>query len=125
MLTKSMIAALALIASLAALPAEHAEARTSSDFNVGVPSTADGTSYGIGYGAHYAPSITFTTGAAYPHHAWISCGQARSIVMGSGFYNVSAIDCAAPGYGFVAWQDGNAYRVRVNGVGNITRVSPL
>ena len=126
MLTKSMIATLAVIASLAALPVENAEARTSSDFNVGVPVTVGpGASYGAGYGARYTPSITIVAGTSYPRYAGLSCGQARSIVMRNGFYNVSAIDCQAPGFKFVAWLVGNAYKVRVNGVGNITGVSPL
>ncbi len=126
MLTKSMIATLAVITSLAALPVEQAAARTSGDFNVGVPVTVGpGASYAAGFGAHYAPSITVVAGTTYPRYAGLSCGQARSIVMGNGFYNVTAIDCTAPGFKFVAWQDGSAYRVRVNGAGNITGVSHL
>ena len=126
MLTKSMIAIAAVVTSLAALSVGNAEARTSNDFNVGVPtSVGSGAFYGAGYGAHYAPSITIATSPAYRRAVAISCGQARNIVMGNGFYNVTAIDCSAPSYKFVAWQDGTAYRVRINGWGNITGVSQL
>ena len=55
----------------------------------------------------------------------ISCGEARNVLKANGFYNVTALDCSAPSFRFVAWQDGGAYRVRVNGWGKITGVSPL
>ena len=55
----------------------------------------------------------------------MSCYQAKKIVRGSGFYNVSATDCSAPSYRFIAWRSGNKFRVRVNSAGNITGVSPL
>lgn len=121
MLTKSIIVSAAILAGFVALEAGNAQARTSSDFNVGVPNP----SYGAGYGAHYEPSVTFAAGTAYQRVIAISCGQARSVVQGNGFYNVSAIDCSAPNYKFVAWQAGSAYRVRVNGAGMITGVARL
>ena len=117
MLTKSMISIVAVLASLATVPVGTAEAHSHVDFNVGV-------GFGVGgfypaYGGYYAP------GAYYEPNYGISCGQSRNIVKGNGFYSVTAIDCSAPSYKFVAWQGGNKYKVRVNSAGNITGVTPL
>jgi hypothetical protein len=121
MLTKSMIAITAVIASLAALPAGEAQARASgNDFY------ADSTTNIGGIGVGYGPSVVPTAGVRFQaYSASISCGQARNVLRGNGFYNVTALDCSAPSFRFVAWQDGSAYRVRVNGLGRITGVSPL
>ena len=117
MLTKSMIAIAAVLVSLTALPVQNAEAKSHVDFNVGVGIGVGGFYPGYGYGGVYAP--------VYEPYYGVSCGQARSIVKGSGFYKVTAIDCSAPSYKFVAWQGGNKYKVRVNAAGNITGVTPL
>jgi len=117
MLTKSMIAIAAVLASVSILPAGNAEAHSNVDFNVGVGIGVGG--FYPGFGGYYAP------GAYYEPYYGISCNQARNIVKGSGFYKVSAIDCSAPSFRFIAWQGGNKYKVRVNGAGNITGVTPL
>lgn len=114
MIAKSLIAAAALVSfSLFAAPA--AEAKSHVDFTVG-----------IGVGGFYAPYGGYYVPGGYAEpYAGISCGQARAIVKGSGFYKVTAIDCSAPSFRFVAWQGGNKYKVRVNAWGNITGVTPL
>ncbi|MEI8180023.1 hypothetical protein [Aestuariivirga sp.] len=119
MLTKSMIAIVAVLASLTALPVGNAEAKSHVDFNVGVGIGVGGFYPGYGYGGVFVP------GAYYEPSYGVSCGQARSIVKGNGFYNVTAIDCSAPSYRFIAWQGGNKYKVRINSAGNITGVTPL
>ena len=111
MLTKSKIAMFAVLATLGLALAAPAEAKV----NVGV----GGFYPGYGYGGVYVP------GPIYQPYYGVSCGEARSIVKGSGFYKVSAIDCSAPSYRFIAWQGGNKYKVRVNSAGNITGVTPL
>ena len=116
MIGKSLIAAAAIAAALtASLPASEAKAGVDVNIGIGV----GGFYPGYGYGGVYVP------GAYYEPYYGISCGQARSIVKGSGFYKITAIDCSAPSYKFVAWQGGNKYKVRVNSAGNITGVSPL
>ena len=115
MLTKSKIATLAVLASLGLLLAAPAEAKSHVNVGVGIGIGVGG--FYPGYGAYY--------GGYYSPYAGVSCGEARSIVKGSGFYKVTAIDCSAPSYRFVAWQGGNKYRVRVNNWGNITGVTPL
>ena len=121
MLAKSMIAITAVLASLAVLPAGDAFARASgNDFY------ADSSTGGGFHGAGFGPSVVAAPGVRFQSYApSISCGQARNIVKGNGFYNVTALDCSAPSFKFVAWQAGSAYRVRVNGWGNITGVSRL
>ena len=119
MLTKSMIATLAVLASLSLVPAQNAEAKTHFDVGVGIGIGVGGFYPGYGYGGVYVP------GAYYEPYYGISCGQARSIVKGSGFYKITAIDCSAPSFKFVAWQAGNKYKVRVNSAGDITGVTPL
>jgi hypothetical protein len=117
MLTKSKIITLAVLASLGLLMAAPAEAKSNVDFNVGI---------GIGVGGFYPGGYGGYYGGYYePTYYGVSCGEARSIVKGNGFYKVKAIDCSAPSYKFIAWQGGNKYKVRVNAAGNITGVNPL
>jgi len=117
MLTKSKIAVLAVLASLGLMAAAPAEAKVHVGVGIGIG--VGGFYPGYGYGGVYAPV------PVYEPYYGISCGQARSIVKGSGFYKVTAIDCSAPSYRFTAWQGGNKYRVRVNAAGDITGVAPL
>ena len=113
MLTKSKIATLAVLASLGLLMAAPAEAKSHVNVGVGI---------GIGVGGFYPGAY----GGYYePTYYGVSCGEARSIVKGNGFYKVKAIDCSAPSYKFIAWQGGSKYKVRVNAAGNITGVTPL
>jgi len=119
MLTKSMIAIVALLASFTVLPVGNAEAKSHVNFNVGIGIGVGGFNPGYGYGGAFVP------GSFDEPSYGVSCGQARSIVNGNGFYNVTAIDCSAPNYRFIAWQSGNRYKVRINSAGNITGVTPL
>jgi hypothetical protein len=116
MLTKSKIATLAVLASLGLLMTAPAEAKSNVDFNVGI---------GIGVGGFYPGGYGGYYGSYYEPYYGVSCGEARSIVKGNGFYKVKAIDCSAPSYKFIAWQGGSKYKVRVNANGNITGVTPL
>ena len=117
MLTKSKIATLAVLASLGLLMAAPAEAKSHVDVGVGI---------GIGVGGFYPGGYGGYYGGYYePIYYGVSCGEARSIVKGNGFYKVKAIDCSAPSYKFIAWQGGSKYKVRVNAAGNITGVTPL
>ena len=117
MLTKSKIALVALLASLGLAIAAPAEAKVNVGVGIGIG--VGGFYPGYGYGGVYVPV------PVYDGYYGISCGQARSIVKGNGFYKVTAIDCSAPSYKFIAWQGGSKYKVRVNSVGNITGVTPL
>ena len=123
MLIKSMVAIAATLASLAVLPAGEALARASGNDFYADSATGGGFAGAAGYGPRHVagPGVTFH--ATQP--AGIGCGEARNILRGNGFYNVTALDCSAPSFKFVAWQAGNPYRVRINGWGKITRVSPL
>lgn len=118
MLTKSIFTAAALLA-LAVIPAQNAEAKSNVNIGVGI---------GLGVGGFYAPGYApgyYGPVDYYQPYYGVSCYQAKKIVYGSGFHNVTATDCSAPSYRFVAWKYGNKYRVRVNSAGNITGVSPL
>ena len=115
MLTKSKIATLAVLASLGLLMAAPAEAKSHVSVGIGI---GVGGFYPGGYGGYYG-------GYYEPTSYGVSCGEARSIVKGNGFYKVKAIDCSAPSYKFIAWQGGSKYKVRVNAAGNITGVTPL
>ncbi|PZF77890.1 hypothetical protein DK847_05540 [Aestuariivirga litoralis] len=117
MLNKSRIAILAVLASLGVALAAPAEAKVNVGVGIGIG--VGGFYPGYGYGGVYVP------GAYYEPYYGVSCAQARSIVKGSGFYKVKAIDCSAPSYRFIAWQGGSKYKVRVNAAGNITGVTPL
>lgn len=121
MLTKSKIIAVAVLASLGLALAAPAEAKVNVGVGIGIGVGGYYPGYvpGYGYGGVYVPVPVYEP--AYG----ISCGQARSIVKGSGFYKVTAIDCSAPSYKFIAWQGGSKYKVRVNWAGNITGVTPL
>ena len=120
MLTKSKIAAFAVLASLGLALAAPAEAKVNVGVGIGIGVGGFYPGYGYGYGGGvYVPV------PAYEPYYGVSCGQARAIVKGNGFYKVTAIDCSAPSYRFIAWQGGNKYKVRVNAAGTITGVTPL
>ena len=115
MITKSLIAAAAVAASLTALaPVQQAQAKISVDLHIGAP----GFYPGYGYGGGYYPVMD-------PYYGGISCNKGRKIVDWSGFNNVHAFDCSAPVYGYKAWKNGHKYNVRVNMSGNIIGVKKL
>lgn len=121
MLTNSKLAIVAVLASLGLALAAPAEAKVNVGVGIGIG--VGGFYPGYGYGGVYVPGPVYAP--VYAPYYGISCGQARNIVKGSGFYGVTAIDCSAPSYKFIAWQGGSKYKVRVNGAGNITGVTPL
>jgi hypothetical protein len=121
MLTKSKIAFIAVLAALGLAMAAPAEAKVNVGVGIGIG--VGGFYPGYGFGGVYVPGPVYAP--VYTPYYGISCGQARSIVKGNGFYSVTAIDCSAPSYKFIAWQGGSKYKVRVNGAGNITGVTPL
>lgn len=118
MITKSLIAAAALAASVTAFaPAQQAQAGTNIDFTIGFGGYYPGYGYpGYGYG-HYPVYNRY--------YGPISCHRGKNIVAWSGFYNVRAVDCALPGYKYTAWRGRHEYLVKVNGGGNITRVQVI
>ena len=123
MITKSLIAAAAVAASLTALaPVQQAQAKVNVDINLGFGGgfyPGYGYGYGGGYGGGYYPVVDPYYGGG------ISCMKGKNIVKWSGFKNVHAIDCGAPVYQYKAWKFGNPYKVRVNMNGNIIGVKKL
>ncbi len=119
MITKSLIAAAAVAASLTALaPVQQAQAKIHVDIGVGVGGFYPGYGYGGGYGGGYYPVYE-------PYYDGISCHKGRKIVDWSGFHNVNAIDCSKPVYQYHAWKNGHKYRVKVGMNGNIFGVKKL
>lgn len=124
MITKSLIAAAAVAASLTALaPVQQAEAKVKFDVDANIylgggfyPGYGGG--YGGGHGGGYYPVIDPYYGGG------ISCNKGKKIVKWAGFYNVNPFDCSAPVYQYKAWKFGNPYKVRVNMSGDIIKVKP-
>jgi hypothetical protein len=117
MITKSLIAAAAVAASLTALaPVQEAQAKVHIDLNVGVGGFYPG--YGYGYGGGYYPVYE-------PNYGGITCNKGRKIVNWSGFHNANAFDCSAPVYQYMAWKNGHKYKVKVSMNGNIVGVNKI
>ena len=126
MITKSLIAAAAVAASLTALaPVQQAQAKVNVDINLGLGGGfypghghGHGYGYGYGYGGGYYPVM-------HPYYRGISCNKGRKIVNWSGFNKVHAFDCSAPVYQYRAWKNGHKYRVKVSMKGNIIGVKKI
>jgi hypothetical protein len=116
MIAKSLIAATAIAASVAAF-APQADAKTNIDINVGFG--LGGGYYGGGYGYP-----VYNPYPVYPSYG-ISCHKGRKIVKWSGFYNVHPVDCGAPVYRYHAWKFGKKFRVSVDIHGNIIKVKKI
>lgn len=111
MITKSLIAAAAIAASVTAFaPAQQAQAGVDIDVNLGFGG------YYPGYG--YYPVYD-------PYFGAISCHKGKKIVRWHGYNNVNPVDCSLPGYKYTGWKWGHKYLVRVNGGGNITGVQMI
>ena len=123
MITKSLIAAAAVAASLTALaPVQQAQAKVHVDLNVGLGLGGGfypGYGYGGGYGAGYYPVVDPYYGGG------ISCNKGRKIVNWSGFHNANAFDCSAPVYQYMAWKNGHKYKVKVGMSGDIIGVKKV
>ena len=120
MITKSLIAAAAVAASLTALaPVQQAQAKVNVDINLGFGGGVYPGYYpDYGYGGGYYPVIDPYYGGG------ISCNKGKKIVKWAGFHNVHAFDCGAPVYQYKAWKFGNPYKVKVNMSGDIIKVKP-
>ncbi len=115
MISKSLIAAAAVAASITAFaPAQQAQARTNIDIGIGFGFGGYDPGYGYGYYPVYDPYL----GA-------ISCHKGKKIVKWSGYNNVQPVDCSLPGYKYTGWKWGHKYLVRVSGGGNITGVQMI
>jgi hypothetical protein len=121
MITKSLIAAAAVAASLTAFaPVQQAQAKVNVDINLGLGGGFyPGYGYGGGYGGGYYPVIDPYYGGG------ISCHKGKNIVKWSGFHNVNAFDCSAPVYQYMAWKFGHKYKVKVSMGGNIIGVKKI
>jgi hypothetical protein len=116
MITKSLIAAAAVAASLTALaPVQQAQAKVHIDVGVNL---GGGFYPGYGYGGGYYPVYE-------PYDSGISCNKGRKIVNWSGFHNANAFDCSAPVYQYMAWKNGHKYKVKVSMNGNIIGVKKV
>jgi hypothetical protein len=117
MITKSLIAAAAVAASLTALaPVQQAQAGVDIDVHLG---GGLGFYPGYGYGGGYGYPVY------EPYYDGISCKKGRNIVKWSGFHNVNAFDCSKPVYRYSAWKNGKKYHVRVSMNGNIIGVKKV
>lgn len=106
MIGKSLIAAAALAASVAAFaPAQQAQAGVHVNVTIG---GGFYPAYGYGY---YPPT--------YRNHYTISCRNGGEIVRNHNFRNVRPVDCRLPGYRYVGWKNGNRFVIAVNGRGFI------
>ncbi|HLA02834.1 MAG TPA: hypothetical protein VJ019_08740 [Aestuariivirga sp.] len=118
MITKSLIAAAAVAASLTALaPVQQAQAKTIIDIDVGLGLGGGGFYPGYGGGGYYP--------VYEPYYGGISCHKGKKIVKWAGFYNVNPFDCGAPVYQYKAWKNGHKFRVKVSMDGNIIGVKKL
>lgn len=116
MITKSLIAAAAVAASLTALaPVQQAQAKVHIDVGVNL---GGGFYPGYGYGGGYYPVYE-------PYYDGISCNKGRKIVNWSGFHNANAIDCSAPVYQYMAWKNGHKFKVKVGMSGDIIGVKKI
>ena len=115
MITKSLIAAAAVAASLTALaPVQQAQAKVHIDLNLGVNGFYPGPGYG--YGGGYYPVVEPYYGGGK------SCWQVKQKLKMMNFKQVQPFDCSAPTYRFTAKKFGNHVKVKTNVWGNILAV---
>ena len=118
MITKSLIVAAAVAASLTALaPVQQAEAKIKLNLDANIYLGDPG--FYPGYGPGYYPVYDEPD-----YYGGISCHKGKKIVKWAGFYNVNPFDCGAPVYQYKAWKFGNPYKVKVNMSGDIIKVKP-
>jgi hypothetical protein len=113
MITKSLIAAAAVAASLTALaPVQQAQAKVNVDINLGVNGFYPGYGYGGGYYPVYEPY----------YGGGKSCWQVKHKLKMMNFKQVHPFDCGAPTYRFTAKKNGVHVKVKTNVWGNILAV---
>lgn len=145
MIAKSLFAAAALAAGLAAaLPVPAANADVGVTIGIGAAPGYYG--YGNGYGGGYYGGYNryhhdgYYGGNGYPRGygygygyqprpyyqqdeiGYISCGEGRDIVRRFGYRNVHTENCRAPNYVYTASRHGDRFEVRINVNGEINRV---
>lgn len=121
MITKSILAATAVAATLAV--AAPAEAKTNIYLGIGVGSP--GYTYDPSY--DYAPPPPPRRHRHHPRPVYaepdygyyqedygVSCGQGRRIVRNSGFYNVQTIECDGQNFKYEAERRGRTYIVKLD-----------
>ena len=114
MFAKSLIAAIAVAASLATIaPVEQASAKTKVNIDIG-----------FGFGGGYYPDYGYGYDVGYGYGG-MSCWKGKKVVQWAGFHNVFAVDCGAPVYQYKARKFGDWYKVKVNWNGNIIGVKHL
>ena len=116
MIAKSLVAAAALVGTLAVAAPLPAEAKTNLNIHIG-----------LGVGGYYPGYYGYGDPGYYPVYSpgHISCKKGRRIVDGSGFNNVHPVDCSLPRYRYSAWRHGHKFVVTVNRFGNISNVNRL
>ena len=119
MITKSLIVAAVVAASLTALaPVEQAQAKTKLNFDVDI-------NLGGGYGPGYYPDYGY--GGGYfpvdePYMGGKSCWKVKHKLQMMNFHQVHPFDCSAPTYRFTAKKFGNHVKVKTDMWGNILAV---
>ena len=117
MITKSLIAAAAVAASLTALaPVQQAQAKVHIDVGIGLG--GGGFYPGYGYGGGYYPVYDDYE----PNYGGKSCWQVKQKLKMMNFKHVQPFDCSAPTYRFTAKKNGNHVKVKTNVWGNILAV---
>jgi hypothetical protein len=115
MITKSLIAAAAVAASLTALaPVQQAQAKIHVDVGVNLGGGFY-PGYGYGYGGYYPVVDPYYGGGK-------SCWQVKNKLKNMNFKQVHPFDCSAPTYRFSAKKNGNHVTVKTNVWGNILAI---
>jgi hypothetical protein len=119
MITKSLIVAAAVAASLTALaPVQQAEAKVKLDLDANIYLGNPGFYPGYGYGGGYYQPIYDE-----PYYGGgKSCWQVKHKLKNMNFKKVQPFDCSAPTYRFHAKKNGNHVTVKTNVWGNILAI---
>jgi hypothetical protein len=138
MFVKSILAAAAIVSTVALGTATSAQADPNVNFSFGVGFGMP--VYDAGYQDQFEDPYfgrrfhhrrhfhhgwnDFADVPPPPVHYGISCGNGREILRQRGFRNVQAYSCQGPTYGYQAWKRGEFFRVAVNFRGQIVSVQP-
>ena len=111
MLTKIVVAAVALTAAVVATAPAHAE----TNFGIGI---------GLGFGNHYGGGYDSDYYPVYDNDG-ISCWKGKKIVQNHGFYKVHATDCDGSIMRFKGKKSGDWFSIKMNRWGTIVDVDEL
>jgi hypothetical protein len=122
MITKSILAATAIAATLAAAAPAEAKTHIYLGIGVGAPGYAYDPSYDPAYDyappapvyRHPRPVYVEPDYGYYQEDYGVSCGQGRRIVRNSGFYNVQTIECDGQNFKYEAERRGRSYIVKLD-----------